>query len=373
MTSAQDSKQESNLRALILVGGYGTRLRPLTFEHPKPLVPFCGKPIVAHQIDALIKVGVKEIILAVNYQPQVMVEYLKRYEEEKGIKIIISQEDVPMGTAGPLYLAKKHLQADSSPFFMFNSDVICQFPLAEMLAFHRKHKKEGTIMVTRVKDPSKYGVVVSNPDDGQIQRFVEKPQVFISDAINAGIYLFNPSIVNRIENRPTSIERETFPKMADEKDLHAMVLPGYWMDIGQPKDYLSGLVLHLDSLKGTDHLTKDSKDAKFSIQGNVLLAKDVVIGEGSVIGPDVELGPGVKVGKGVRIKRSTLFQGTKVQDYAFINSSIVGWGSSIGRWARVDDSVFGDDVEVGEGTYLKGVTVCPHKSLKEDTVDKIIL
>jgi len=381
-----DSK--TNLRALILVGGYGTRLRPLTFEHPKPLVPFCGEAIVVHQIEALVEVGVKEIILAVNYQPQVMVEYLKTCEEKYGIKIIISQETIPMGTAGPLFLAKHYLQKDDSQFFMFNSDVICEFPLQKMLAFHRHHGKEGTIMVTKVKDPRAYGVVVSAPN-GEIQRFVEKPQEFISDEINAGIYLFNPSIVNRIENRPTSIERETFPAMAKDKDLYSMVLEGYWMDIGQPKDYLRGLVLHLESIRIQKRKQKDGSDTrkrklpdlveekqgdrKWSVQGNVLLHSSVKVGEGSVLGPDVEVGPGVEIGKGVRIKRSTLFQGTKVGSYAYINSSIVGWQSNIGDWARVDDCVFGDDVEVGKETSLKGVTVCPHKALKEDTTDKIIL
>lgn len=147
-----------------------------------------------------------------------------------------------MGTAGPLALpdAYNALTADDAPFFMFNSDVICDFPLTDMLAFHKNHGGEGTIMVTEVTDPSKYGVVISNPD-GQIQQFIEKPQVFVSNKINAGIYLFNVDVLKRIpKNTPTSIEREIFPVIAAEKKLYSMVLPGYWMDIGQPKDYLTG-------------------------------------------------------------------------------------------------------------------------------------
>lgn len=119
----------------------------------------------------------------------------------------------------------------SGLLFVFNSDVICHYPLDKMVEFHKSHGKEGTIMVTEVQDPTKYGVVVAD-ENNKIERFVEKPQVFISNKINAGLYLFNVSIIDRIENRPTSIEREIFPKMAEEEKIYQMILPGYWMDIG---------------------------------------------------------------------------------------------------------------------------------------------
>jgi mannose-1-phosphate guanylyltransferase len=170
-------------------------------------------------------------VLAVNYQPEAMVKYLADCEKELGIKIVMSKEDEPMGTAGPLALARKHL-SDASNFFVLNSDVICEFPLQAMLDFHVAHGHEGTIMVTRVQDWSKYGVVVFDEVGTQgIQRFVEKPQEFVGDKINSGIYIFKPEILNRIELKPTSIEREIFPAMASDNQLHAFVLPGYWMDV----------------------------------------------------------------------------------------------------------------------------------------------
>jgi mannose-1-phosphate guanylyltransferase len=146
-----------------------------------------------------------------------------------------------MGTAGPIRLAKDLILKDnpSGLLFVFNSDVICHFPLDKMVDYHKAHGAEGTIMVTEVEDPSKYGVVVAQ-ENGCIDRFVEKPSVFISNKINAGLYLFNISVIDRIENRPTSIEREIFPVMAADKKIYQMVLPGYWMDIGQPKDYMAG-------------------------------------------------------------------------------------------------------------------------------------
>jgi len=166
---------------------------------------------------------------------------IKVLEEKYKLKITCSLEDVPMGTAGPIRLAKDLILADnpSGLLFVFNSDVICHFPLDKMVEFHKSHGGEGTIMVTEVEDPTKYGVVCADQNN-LIERFVEKPKVFISNKINAGLYLFNTSVIDRIENRPTSIEREIFPVMANDKKIFQMVLPGYWMDIGQPKDYLSG-------------------------------------------------------------------------------------------------------------------------------------
>lgn len=171
------------MKALILVGGFGTRLRPLTFTCPKPLVEFANKPMILHQIAALAKVGVKEIILAVNYQPEVMVNAMLKVEQEYGVKIVFSIENEPLGTAGPLALAKDSLSKDNDPFFVLNSDVICSFPFQQLLDFHNNHGDEGTLMVTPVLDPSKYGVVVKRDGSTIVDRFVEKPQswVFITN------------------------------------------------------------------------------------------------------------------------------------------------------------------------------------------------
>jgi len=138
--------------------------------------------------------------------------------EQYGLKITISLESEPLGTAGPIKLAESILRAnnESGLFFVFNSDVICEYPLDQLVSFHKSHGHQGTIVVTQVEDPTRYGVVVAAPD-GQIQRFVEKPTVFVSNKINAGLYLFNLDVIDRIENRPTSIEREIFPAMAAEQ------------------------------------------------------------------------------------------------------------------------------------------------------------
>lgn len=141
----------------------------------------------------------RDIVLAVNYRPEMMVSSMQEYEAKLGIRITFSVETEPLGTAGPLALAKDILGKDSEPFFVLNSDVVCEFPFKAMLEFHRRHGKEGTIAVTKVDEPSKYGVIVCRPSESLIDRFVEKPAEFVSNRINAGIYIFTPAILARIK------------------------------------------------------------------------------------------------------------------------------------------------------------------------------
>lgn len=170
---------------------------------------------------------------------------LKEETEKLGVNLIFSHETEPLGTAGPLALAKDILMTSSEPFFVLNSDVICDFPFKEFEKFHRSHGKEGTIVVTKVEEPSKYGVVLYD-SEGCIESFIEKPQEFVSNKINAGMYIFNPSVLSRIELKPTSIEKEVFPCMSKDKQLFAFELNGFWMDIGQPKDFLTGEIIKLN-------------------------------------------------------------------------------------------------------------------------------
>ncbi|KAK8546143.1 hypothetical protein V6N12_026943 [Hibiscus sabdariffa] len=238
------------MRALILVGGFGTRLRPLTLSVPKPLVEFANKPMILHHglIEALKVVGVTEVVLAINYQPEVF--RCVRFARLIGLK------------------GDKLIDGSGEPFFVLNSDVISEYPFKEMIEFHKSHGGEASIMVTKVDEPSKYGVVVMEESTGQVDKFVEKPKLFVGNKINAGIYLLNPSVLDRIELRPTSIGKEIFPKIAAEKKLYAMVLPGFWMDIGQPRDYITGLRLYLDSLRKK---TSSKLSTGPHIIGNVLV------------------------------------------------------------------------------------------------------
>lgn len=352
------------MKALILVGGFGTRLRPLTLSVPKPLVDFANKPMILHQIEALKVIGVDEVVLAISYQPEVMQNFLKEFEARLNIKITCSEETEPLGTAGPLALARDMLiDGSGQPFFVLNSDVISEYPLNEMIQFHQSHGGEASIMVTKVDEPSKYGVVVMEEGTGRVQRFVEKPQVFVGNKINAGIYLLNPSVLDKIELRPTSIEKEVFPRIIEDKKLFAMVLPGFWMDVGQPRDYISGLHLYLDSLR--QNAPEKLAVVGSSVIGNVIIDESARIGEGCLIGPDVCVGPDCVIESGVRLSQCTIMRGVRVKKHASISRSIIGWHSTVGQWARAENmTVLGEDVHISDEVYSNGGVVLPHKEIK---------
>jgi len=359
------------MKALILVGGFGTRLRPLTLSVPKPSVEFVNKQMILHQIEALAAIGVTEVVLAVNYKPELMAAKLDPEVKKLGIKVTYSRETEPMGTAGPLALAREILDdGTGQPFFVLNSDIISEYPFKDLLDFHKKHSKEGTIYVTKVEEPSKYGVVIYG-EDGKITKFVEKPAEFVSNRINAGLYIFNPSILKRIQLKPTSIEREIFPKMALDGELYAMDLRGYWMDIGQPPDYLIGMALHLNFLasKNDPSLAKGTH-----IHGPVIIDPSAKIGEGCCFGPNVVIGPNVVVGDGVRLMNTTVLSGAVIKNHCWVNKSIIGWECVIGNWVRMEnDTVLGEDVTVADEIYVNGAKVLPHKAISENISEPTVI
>uniref|UniRef100_A0A3Q2CCF9 mannose-1-phosphate guanylyltransferase n=1 Tax=Cyprinodon variegatus TaxID=28743 RepID=A0A3Q2CCF9_CYPVA len=328
------------MKALILVGGYGTRLRPLTLSVPKPLVEFCNKPILLHQVEALVKAGVNHVVLAVSY----MSELLER-------EMRVQEQRVSSKTPGPLALARELLNVDNEPFFVLNSDVICDFPFKDLLQFHRGHGKEGTIVV---RNHQKYVLYVT---------LVENKVLKKSTAILLPV---QPN-----KKLPTSIEKEIFPVMAGESHLYAMELQGFWMDIGQPKDFLTGMCMYLHSLR--QHAPERLRTGP-GFLGNVLVDPTAQIGENCTIGPNVTIGAGVVVEDGVRIKRCTVLKGSRVRSHSWLESCIVGWSSSVGQWVRMENvTVLGEDVIVNDELYLNGANVLPHKSINESVPEPRII
>merc|ERR1711913_2421 len=195
--AGQDRSMLGGMKALILVGGYGTRLRPLTLSRPKPLVEFANKPILLHQIEALVQCGVNHVVLAVSYQADQLEQEMQVEAARLGIAITFSHEKEPLGTAGPLALARDVLAKDDEPFFVLNSDVICDFPLKEMVEFHKQHGREGTIVVTKVEEPSKYGVVVYDQNTGKIDNFVENCRIGPNVTIGPGVVIEDGVCIKR--------------------------------------------------------------------------------------------------------------------------------------------------------------------------------
>lgn len=319
--------------------------------------------------------GVKKIVLAIAYKPELMAKQLKECLGDLDVEVIFSHEKTPLGTAGPLALAREHLEGGGEPFFVLNADVTCTYPFKELLAFHKAHGKEGTIMVTRVEEPSRYGVVVYDAT-GKIEKFVEKPQTFVGNRINAGIYIFNPSILKRIEPRPTSIERETFPAMAADGQLYAMDLQGFWMDVGQPSDYLVGMSMMLDHLKASNSqlLYQKRPTDDFQIIQPVVIHPTAKVGHGCVIGPNVAIGPNCVVGEGNRLQHTALLEGVEVANSSWFHKTIIGWHSRVGSWCRLQNiSVLGEDVVVSDGLYINGGKILPHKEIKESVPEPAVI
>lgn len=386
------------MKAVILVGGYGTRLRPLTLTRLKPLVEFCNEPLILHQIRSLVAAGVNHVILAVASKKDMMNKFVEEQEKNLNITITLSIESSPMGTAGPLALARDQLlgkktqqngyhnnnnedgdnsatddpiEDDGEPFFVLNSDIVCAYPFEEMKKFHKHHGGEGTIAVTRVEDASKFGVVVYD-DNGLVEKFVEKPKEFVSNKINAGLYIFNKSILNRIplKTTPTSIEKETFPAMASDKKLFAMPYDGYWSDVGQPADYLKGVNLHLNWLQTMDKRQLVEANGQ-SIIGNVLIHKSAKIGKDCQIGPDVCIGPNVVIEDGVKIMNSTILNGSKIGKHSYLDGSIIGWDSLIHEYVHLEEGcVLGEGVELESGVCLNGTTVLHNKVISKSIHDR---
>ncbi|ETB59622.1 hypothetical protein YYC_03058 [Plasmodium yoelii 17X] len=242
------------MNALILVGGYGTRLRPLTLTTPKPLVDFCNKAILEHQIFNLAKSGINEIILAIAYKPDNIKSFVNNLKEKYNVEIIFSIEDEPLGTGGPIKLAENFL-SKYDDFFVFNSDIICSFPLLDMMKFHKENKSLLTIMVKDVDDPRSFGVVITD-NDKKILKFDEKPLVPESSLINSGIYILNKKVLNLIPKRNTSLEKEIFPNLATENLLYFFKLNSFWADIGKPCEFLKGQALYLDHFANSEQSEK---------------------------------------------------------------------------------------------------------------------
>eukprot|EP01015_Nassula_variabilis_P025354 TRINITY_DN4947_c0_g1_i10.p1 TRINITY_DN4947_c0_g1~~TRINITY_DN4947_c0_g1_i10.p1 ORF type:complete len:256 (+),score=34.60 TRINITY_DN4947_c0_g1_i10:29-769(+) len=232
---------------------------------------------------------------------------------------------------------------------------------------HQQHGKEGTIFLTSVDEPSRYGVVLTE-ENGQVKSFIEKPQDFVGNKINAGLYLFSKSVIERIKPVPTSLEREIFPQMAKEGQLQSVMLDDFWMDIGQPKDFLTGQTLYLQHMREKDPSKLATGD---NIIGNVLIDPSAQVHKDALIGPDVTIGPGVVIEEGVRIKHACVLKEATIKANTWICDSIIGWQSKIGRWVRIEGiTVCAQDVSVKDELFLNGCSVLPHKVVSASIREK---
>lgn len=344
------------MQAVILVGGEGTRLRPLTYTTPKPMVPIMNVPFLARTMERLYAVGIREVILAAGYLPEAITQYFGD-GSTLDMKMTYVIEEQPMGTAGAIKNVAKHI---TGPFFVLNGDVLTSLDFQAMIDYHKRKGGMGVLHLITVEDPSAFGCVVHDAE-GRISAFVEKPPKGTepTNDVNAGTYLLDPKVLELIpDGRNVSIERETFPRILSENNaLYAFTTNDYWVDLGRPETYLSA---HKDILAGIMPLvvepgiTGPTPDGDANIVAPVHFDADAQIAPTATVGPNVVLGKGCKVGEGAVIRDAVLWDNVIVEDGAFIEEAIVASGARIGAKAYVAaGSVIGHDVTIAAGTRLE--------------------
>jgi len=358
---------------MILAGGFGTRLRPLSCTRPKTLFPIVNKPLLQWIYERISKDNIQEAILAVN---GLTAFYIKKQRIPKHgllVKYSIDPPKTPLGTGGPIKNAEK-LIGRSEPFLVLNGDIFAELRYAEILEAHRKNNALATIALCEVEDPTRYGVA-ELAEEGRIKRFVEKPakDTAPTNLINAGIYVLSPEIFSYIpKGKPVSMEREVFPKLVEEEKLYGHIINGLWMDIGKPEEYLQANKILLNTLAKT---RKNKCKDKFELKNPVEMDKGVKIGAKSVIGPYAILGKNATIGKNVQISNSVILPDAKIDDSASINGAIIGEGAIIGKKARIGKGcIIGDQAKIRDNISLADkTTVCPAKEVSKNILKTKII
>ena len=356
------------MKALILAGGFGTRLRPLSCTRPKILFPIVNKPLLQWTLERLAKNKIEEAILAANLQTEV---YMEQHRIPKcRVRITYSRDPLkkPLGTGGPIKKAEKLLGHDAS-FLVLNGDIFADVNYTEISNAHEKKNAAATIALHGVKNPSRYGVA-ELAKENRIKRFIEKPPTGTAptNLINAGVYVLSPEIFKYIpKGRKVSIEREVFPKLAKEGRLYGYVFDDLWMDIGKLEDYLEINKVLLDSFVNQQ---EHKIGSEVKIKKPVAIDKGVSVGGKSVIGPYAVLGQNVTVGNNVHIQDSVIFPGAAISDFSTIKGAIIGENAVVGKAVKIREGcVLGDQVKIGDNVSLvKGVSICPAKEVSESVL-----
>jgi mannose-1-phosphate guanylyltransferase len=306
--------------AVILVGGQGTRLRPLTEDTPKPMLPLLGRPLLDYTFEQLREAGVRRVVLACGYMPTQIRDHFG--DEVGGLEIEYRVEPEPLGTGGAARFAAAGLD---ETFLLLNGDSLREVDLAALVRLHRERQAAATILLTRVDDPSRYGLV-RIAEDGRVRGFVEKPDPseIDTDLINAGLYVLEPDVVASIPaGRPVSIEREVFPALAAEERLYATVSEGYWIDVGTVSSYLQA---HFDLLerRSGPHVAPTAVVADDStLNDTVFVDESAEVETGARLGPLAYVGKGARIGSGARVSQAVVLPGAVVEAGAEIDSAIV--------------------------------------------------
>jgi NDP-sugar pyrophosphorylase family protein len=360
------------MKAVVLVGGEGTRLRPVTLTTPKPLLPIANQPFIERQLTWLAEAGVDDVVLALGYRADVFDAHFPdgRFGD---VRLHYKVEPEPLGTAGAIKFAAGHID---ERFVVCNGDILTALELRAMVDFHDARGAEATISLSEVEDPSAFGVVPTHADGGVIA-FVEKPPRDRAPTrwINAGTYVLEPGFLDRIPPRlNVSIERETFPRMLERPgQLFGYKSDAYWLDIGTPQKYLQAQADVLAGALGDPGRPPVAGAVQSSsgvwVQGDVYIDGGAgvdgpsLLGDGARVAAGAKvvrsvIGPGASVGRDSRVERSVLLAGARVDDDVSVVDSVVGAGAHVRRGAVLADfTIVGAHADVAPGTRLSAAKV----------------
>lgn len=348
--SVNPSAHGANTDAVILVGGKGTRLRPLTVATPKPMLPTAGVPFLSHLLARIQAAGIQHVVLGTSFKAEVFEEYFGN-GEEFGLEIEYVVEDEPLGTGGGIRNVYEKLRAET--VMVFNGDVLGGTDLGAILDYHHEKQADVTMHLVRVADPRAFGCVPTDAD-GRVQAFLEKTEDPPTNQINAGCYVFKREIIGEIPSgRVVSVERETFPQLlSDNKKVYGYVDNAYWRDMGTPRDFVRGssdLVRGIAYSPLLEGRTGEALvDASAAVRDGVLLLGGTVVGRGS------------EIGAGCRLDDTVVFDGVTIEPGAVIEDSIIASGVRIGANAFLSGCIIGEGAVVGARCELReGMRVWP--------------
>lgn len=334
------------MKAIILVGGVGSRMRPLTYERPKQMLPILGVPMIEYVLEWLLHHGVTEAVLSLGYMPD---SFVAAYPEGviAGVKVTYAVEEEPLDTGGAIRFAADYANIDDT-FLVVNGDVLTDLNVTELLAFHKDRGAEATIALHPVEDPSRFGVVPTT-FSGRVTSFVEKPprEEATTNLINAGTYVFEPSVLDRIASTGrVSIERETFPRLAAAETLYAMPDHGYWIDAGTPLAFIEA---------NTFMARESRRDLRSAVgsEGSWIHHSSSVDPSSTLIGSVIDRS--CTIGANVMLDNVVLLPGAEIHDGAKVRSSIIGPQAVIGSSSNLGATcVVGAHVQVGSRSELSG-------------------
>ncbi|MEU4767845.1 NDP-sugar synthase [Actinosynnema sp. NPDC023794] len=344
--------------AVVLVGGKGTRLRPLTLSAPKPMLPTAGVPFLTHLLSRIREAGMTHVVLGTSYKAEVFQEHFGD-GAALGLELEYVVEDVPLDTAGAIRnVAHKLRERD---VMVFNGDILSGVDLRAVVDTHRKAEADATLHLVRVDDPRRFGCVPTD-DDGRVTAFLEKTENPPTNQINAGCYVFRREVIEDIPaGRPVSVERETFPGLlAAGARVQGYVDASYWLDLGTPAAFVQGSA---DLVRGI------APTAALTLRGDAVILDGAVVDGSAVVTGGATIGANCTVAAGAVVDGSVLFDGAVVGEGARVERSVLGANSLVQAGAVVSDAVIGDDAVVGARCELiNGARVWPGVVLPEGGV-----